>query len=104
LATNPSDADHAVLVFDGYMPSETGKIDALIVIIRDYAHGEAEITMAVPYRPASYAKGFVVHRAKFLGFTGHEPDWQKVSAALERGIAKHQKGAEVWNRHLDDSK
>ena len=104
LAKNPEHAARAVLVFDGFIPLKTGKTDALIITVRDYTKGEAEITMAVPYRPASDAKGFAVHRPKFLGFKGAEPDWQKVGEALWVGIAKHEKGAEVWNKHLDESK
>ena len=40
----------------------------------------------------------------FLGFKGSEPDWQKIGEALWVGIGKHEKGAEVWNKHLDESK
>lgn len=104
LAKNPDGVARAVVVFDGYITLKTGKTDALIVLIRDYTQGEAEITMAVPYRPANDPKGFVVHRPKFLGFKDTEPDWQKVSSALWAGIARHEKGAEVWNKHLDESK
>jgi len=104
LAKNPDHAARAVLVFDGFITLKSGKTDALILTIREYTLGEAEITMAVPYRPASDAKGFAVHRPKFLGFKGAQPDWQKVGEALWTGIAKHEKGAEVWNKHLDESK
>lgn len=104
LAKNPEQAAFAVLIFDGFITLQSGKTDALIVTIRDYTQGEAEVTMAVPYRPASAAKGFAVHRPKFLGFKGAEPDWQRVGEALWIGIAKHEKGAEVWNKHLDESK
>lgn len=104
LAENPDHAARAVLVFDGFITLKTGKTDALIVTVRDYTRGEAEITMAIPYRPASDAKGFAVYRPKFLGFKGAEPDWQNVGEALWVGITKHENGAEVWNRHLDESK
>jgi hypothetical protein len=86
------------------MTLKSGKTDALIVTIRDFTQGEAEITMVVPYRPAHDAGGFAVHRVKFVGFKGPEPDWDKLAEALWVGIAKHEKGAEVWNEHLDESK
>jgi hypothetical protein len=75
----------------------------LIVTVRDFAQGGAEIRMAVPYRHAKDARGFAVHRPKFIGCVGVQPDYQKLGEALWRGIAKHSKGAEVWNNHLDES-
>ncbi len=103
LTKNTKKAKYAVLVFDGFITLKTGKIDALIVTIRDYSGGEAQITMAVPYRPAKDPKGFAVFRPKFLEFKGSEPDWKKVGSALWTGIDKHEKGAEVWNKHLDQT-
>src|SRR5207244_362625 len=82
LAQNPDRAARAVLVFDGFITLAAGRTDALIVTIRDYTQGDAEITMALPYRPAGDPNGFAVHRPKFLGFKGAEPDWQKVGEAL----------------------
>jgi hypothetical protein len=104
MAANPDHAVRAVLVFDGYLTLETDKLDALIVTIRDYTLGDAEITMAVPYRPAGDAEGFAVYRPKFLGFGGSEPDWQTVGDALWRGIEGHPQGFETWNKHVDESK
>jgi hypothetical protein len=104
LAKNPDGASRAVLIFDGFITLPSGKTDALIVTIRDYTQGEGEITVAVPYRPARDPKGFAVYRPKFLGFKGPEPDWQKVGEALWKGIDKHEKGAEVWNKRHDESK
>ena len=104
LEKNPDHAVRAVHVFDGFITLKSGKTDALILTVRDYTNGEAEITIAVPYRSAKDAKGFAVHRPKFLGFKGAEPDWQKVGEALWLGIARHEFGAAVWNKHLDESK
>lgn len=104
LAKPPEPAVRAVLVYDGYITLKTDKMDALLVTLRDYTHGEAEITIAVPYRPASHAKGFAVHRPKFFGFKGAAPEWQAIGTALWAGIAQHDKGAAVWNKHLDESK
>lgn len=104
LTKNPAGAARAVLVFDGYITLPSGKIDALIVTVRDYTRNDAEINMAVPYRPARNPGGFAVHRPKFLGFKGAEPDVEKIGVALWAGIAKHEAGSAVWNRHLDESK
>ena len=51
LTKNPDHAVRAVLVFDGFVTLESDKMDAIIITIRDYSQGDAEITMAVPYRP-----------------------------------------------------
>jgi hypothetical protein len=104
MAKNPERASRAVLVYDGFFTLNSEKTDALIITVRNFSQVEAEVTLAVPYRPASDPNGFAVHRPKFLGFQGDQPDWQKLGEALWRGIAKHEKGAEVWNKHLDESK
>ena len=103
LATNPEHAKRAVLVYDGFLTLEDDRFDALIVIIRDYTLGEAEMTIAVPYRPSTEEEDFTVHRPKFIDFKGVDPDWEKIGQALWLGIEKHEEGAEVWNEHLDES-
>jgi hypothetical protein len=104
LANNPDHAARAVLIYDGFLTRPGSRTDALIVTARDFMQGDAEVSIAIPYRSATDAKGFAVHRPKFLGFKGPEPDSQKLAEALWRGIASHSKGAEVWNKHLDESK
>jgi hypothetical protein len=104
MTENPEGAAIAVLIYDGFIPLKSGKTDALIVTARDFAQGVAEVTVAVPYRPAGDKKGFAVHRPKFLGFQGAEPDWQKLGDALWRGISAHEHGNAVWTEHLDESK
>lgn len=104
MAANPDRAVRAVLIYDGFITLESKRMDGLIITIRDFTQGNAEITMAVPYRPAGAAGGFAVHRPKFLGFEGPEPDWQKVGEAFWSGIGQHEHGARIWNDHIDESK
>ena len=103
LAGNPDCATQGVLVYDGFVTLSAGKVDALIVDIRDYGLPSRSILMAVPYRHASSPQGFAVHRPKFLSFAGPEPDYQAVSSAFFEGVDSHDKGAPVWSQHLDDS-
>lgn len=103
MATNPDGAVRAVLIYDAFITLERGRTDALVVTARDFAHGNMEMTLAVPYRAASDSKGFAVHRPKLLDFKGTAPDANRLTQALWRGIAKHEKGAAVWNAHLDES-
>jgi hypothetical protein len=100
LADNPSRAARAVLLYDGYLTLEAGRFDAIFVEARDYGGGHG-FTMAVPYRPA--AEGFAVHRPKFIDSEGAEPDWGRMGEEFFAGVDAHEKGAEVWNGHLDQS-
>jgi len=104
LAKNPEGAARAVLIFDGFITLKGDRIDALIVTVRDYTLGDAELTIAVAYRSAKDPNGFAVYRPKFIGFKGDQPDWQEVGQSMWAGIAKHEKGAKVWNDHIDESK
>lgn len=104
IAKNPEHASRAVLVFDGFVTLTSGKTDAIAITARDFTQGDAELTIAVPYRPATNSKGFAVHRPKFLGYKGAEPNFEQLAEALWRGVAKHEKGAEIWNAHLDESR
>jgi hypothetical protein len=103
LASNPESAIRAVLIYDGFITLPTGKVDALLVDIRDYGSPSRSLVMAVPYRPAGSPQGFAVHRPKFLSFAGPEPDFQAVASAFFQGVDSHDKAAPVWSRHLDES-
>ena len=105
IAENPDGVARGVLIYDGFITLNGGaKTDALLVVARDFTQGAAEVTIAVPYRPAGDKRGFAVHRPKFLGFKGAEPDWRSLGEALWHGISKHEQGDAVWNAHLDQSK
>jgi hypothetical protein len=103
LSRNEEGAARAVLIYDGFITLPTGKVDALLVDIRDHGSPSRSLVMAVPYRPASCPQGFAVHRPKFLSFAGPEPDYQTVGAAFFHGVDSHDKAAPVWSRHLDES-
>lgn len=103
LNRNSAGATRAALVYDGFITLPTGKVDALLVDIREYGPPSSSLLMAVPYRPASSPQGFAVHRPKFLSSSGTEPDYQKVGSAFFEGVDSHDKAAPVWSRHLDES-
>jgi len=105
MMANPKAALRAVLVFDGYVPLPGGKTDALILEAREYGPSDMRMTIAVPYRHASSPSGFAVHRPKFLAVSGpgHADD-VALGEALLCGAASHEKGAAVWNAHLDESR
>jgi hypothetical protein len=103
LARNVDGAKRAALIYDGFITLETGKVDALLVDIRDYGSPSRSLLMAVPYRPVNSPQGFAVHRPKFLSFAGLEPDYQIVGSAFFEGVDSHDKAAPIWSRHLDES-
>ncbi len=104
LADNPEGATHAVLVFDAFITLEGGKTDALVIEARQYQPQRAGFTMAVPYRNPDSPQGFAVFRPKFVGFEGPEPAFKELGEAFFRGVDTHEKGAAVWNAHLDQSR
>ena len=103
LSQNPEGATRAVLVVDGYVSLESGKADALSVEAVRYVPSAASFSMAVPYRNPEAARGFAVFRPKFLRVEGVEPDFNRLGEAFFVGVDGHEKGAEVWTRHIDQS-
>jgi hypothetical protein len=103
LAQNPEAAPRAVLIYDGFATLPTGKTDALVVEARLFGAQPQSFTMAIPYRHAENPAGFAVHRPKLLSFEGPEPDPAALGEAFFRGVGQHEKAAEVWNAHLDES-
>lgn len=104
LESNEMDANDAVLLYDGLITLEEGKVDAIIIQIRAYFSPHSKATLAVPYTPQS-SGGFRVHKPKLLEWENCE-DFD-LSAALEtffEGVADHEKGAQIWNDNLDESK
>jgi hypothetical protein len=104
LEANAIGALRAVLVVDGYVHLEVGRIDALIVEAVEYGPQRRSVTMAVPYRPQASPGGFAVHRPKFLQLSG--VDRQEAPAlgeAFFAGVDSHERAAPVWNSHLDES-
>ncbi|MGH8079608.1 MAG: hypothetical protein ACREP7_03460 [Lysobacter sp.] len=103
LSLNPDEARHAVMVHDGYITLPSGRTDALIVSVRDYANDLAA-TMAVPYRSAAHPQGFAVHRPKFLDWRGaSDPDYDALGQGFFAGVEEHEMGDRVWRARLDDS-
>lgn len=105
LAANAEGRRRAVLVVDGYVHLEVGRVDALILEAVDYASPQRwEVTVAVPYRPASSPDGFAVYRPKFLKISGENPpDRHEFGPAFFAGVDGHSEAREVWNAHIDNS-
>jgi hypothetical protein len=104
LDDNPMDANDAVLLFDGRITVEGGKLDAIIIEMRSYASPGARASIAVPYTPVSSGE-FRVHRPKLVEWHECEDfDPDSTFAAFFQGVDAHENGAKVWNSSLDESK
>jgi len=104
LESNPHKAVSAVLIYDGRIDLETGKIDALIVEFKSYIDNGGLATLALPYTPVSQGVEFAVHRPKLLTIPDHlQDDLQLILTEFFNGVAQHEKGSEVWNQCLDES-
>lgn len=102
---NSEDALLATLVYDAYVTLPDGKTDGLVIESRVYCEPPIALTMVVPYRNREDPLGFAVYRPKFRNVTGPErPDYDALGEAFFAGVDSHEKGAEVWNRCLDQSR
>lgn len=105
LADNPHNAIAAVLIFDGYVTLETSKTDALIVEFRAYPNRTATVVVVLPYRAASNAEGFAVHRPKIRELHSvSESQVPEIMGAFFSGVESHERGSKVWNAHSDESR
>jgi hypothetical protein len=103
LKSNEPDANDGVLVYDGRIPINEQKFDAIIIEIRSYFSPGSKALMAVPYRPAGTGN-FRVFKPKLLQW--EECDDFDINVAVQsffEGVDAHEKGAAVWNAALDQS-
>jgi len=103
LESNELDATDAALIYDGRIPINDQKFDAIIIEVRAYFSLASKAVMAVPYQPSSQGK-FRVFRPKFLQWEGCEDfDINQVVNSFFAGVDAHENGAAVWNKSLDQS-
>ncbi|KQZ44217.1 hypothetical protein [Duganella sp. Root1480D1] len=103
LESNEADANDGVLVYDGRIPVQGQKYDAIIIEIRSYFSPASKAVMAVPYKPAA-SGDFRVFKPKLLQWEECDDfDVNMVVQSFFEGVDAHEKGAEVWNRALDQS-
>jgi hypothetical protein len=104
LASNPMDANDAVLLYDGWITLGNEKLDAVIIEMRTYRAPEAEAVMAVPYRPKGSGR-FLVHKPKLRGWKNCDDfDMDAALQSFWDGVQRHEKGAKIWDDCLDESK
>ncbi len=103
LESNKHDANDAVLLYDGRIPINGEKFDAIIAEIRCYFSPSSKAVMAMPYKPAA-SGDFRVYKPKLLQWEGC--DDFNLDAAVQsffKGVDAHEKGSAVWNKALDQS-
>ena len=93
-----------MLAYDGHITLPSGKTDAIFLEIRNYGKDNQTLFMAIPYRHASFADGFAVHRPKFLGFDWtEEADCEGLAKDFFKGVDSHGEASKVWEAHREDS-
>ena len=103
LASNPMDANDAVLLYDGRIALGESKIDAILVEMRAYFSPQSEAVLAVPYRPKSSGI-FRVHKPKVLVWKNCEDfDVNRALQEFGDGVTSHEKGSKIWTDSLDES-
>lgn len=104
LASNNMDASDAALIYDGRITLGEEKLDALIIEMRAYFSPTSVAAIAIPYTPKDNGR-FRVHKPKVLAWDNCEDfDLDHAFEAFFAGVARHEKGSEIWNQSLDESK
>ncbi|MBM5571793.1 MULTISPECIES: hypothetical protein [Deefgea] len=103
LESNNSDANDAVLLYDGRITINGDKIDAIIVEIRCYFSPSSKAIMAIPYKTAAVGD-FRVFKPKLLQWDNCD-DFSLDSAfeSFFYGVDSHEKGSAVWDKAIDQS-
>ena len=103
LEVNVLEASGAVLLYEGRIPLDREKIDAVIIEMYAYENEEKKAAIALPYRPKS-GGGFRIHKPKIVVWENCTSDEiEPVMDAFFDGASAHPEGAAIWNDALDDS-
>ena len=106
LHSNPENANHAVIVFNGSVVIDNNDVDAVICKAVQYQPEQISYKIAVPYRRTENPPGFTVFRIKILDYEGSdpEPNFDAEVQAFFEGVEKNEDGADVWFEHMDQTK
>ena len=100
--SNPEGSARAVLIYDGYYSNAARRTDALFAKVIQYDQERWHMDLILPYRHATSSAGFAVHRPKLRDDGENDrKDW--LMDAFFHGGDLHERGAEVWDAHLDES-
>jgi hypothetical protein len=104
LATNPSNAIHAVMVVDGFADFDGVRCDALIAHVIQYGPPRRSMHIVVPYRPKDSLQGFAVHSPRFGAAEGIQfEQLDALGDAFFSGVVSHTAASPIWTSHLDES-
>jgi hypothetical protein len=103
LDTNPQDVARAVLVHAGELIWLGERHEALFSRIVDFRRPLRSLEVVIPYRPATDAQPFAIHRPKLFEPRGLPEDLSAIPRALFRGVDAHEPGGKTWSRYLDQS-
>jgi len=106
LHSNPENASHAVIVFNGSVVLDNKDVDAVICKAVQFEPEALSFKVAVPYQRTENPEEFKVFRIKILDYEGaeSEPNFDPVVQAFFEGVEKNEDGADVWFNHMDQTK
>ncbi|HQR06813.1 MAG TPA: hypothetical protein PLN21_08330 [Gemmatales bacterium] len=106
LHSNPENANHAVIVFNGSVVLDDKDVDAVICKAVQYQPEPVSFKVAVPYSRTENPPEFKVYRIKLLDYEGSEsePQFDPLVHAFFEGVEKNEDGADVWFNNMDQSK
>ena len=103
LAALAPDTQGAVFIKDGMVNLETGKTDVLIIEIKFADASEKRLQLLIPYRNASHADGFAVHRLKLMQPVGIPLETiDPLVDAFVEGLESHDEGGKIWKEQYID--
>lgn len=104
LVENTEKSNIAVLSYDGYIPLDDGKYDAIFVEFLNYANLNKYI-IAIPYQHASEKSSFTVFKPKLIDFPEKSDNsLELVMESFWAGVQGHPEGSKIWNDNIDQSK
>jgi hypothetical protein len=104
LRSNDVNASNAVFLCDGRIIAGREKMDAIILEMRAYNSPFSEAVLALPYTPKSTGT-FRVHKPKLLMWKNCDDfELENAFQSFFEGAYEHEKGSNIWNECLDESK
>jgi hypothetical protein len=104
LASNPTGAERAVMVVDGFAELDGVGHDALIAHVIEFGPLLRSLHIVVPYRPKKSDAGFAIHSPRFGGAENIElSDLAAIGDAFYAGVGAHSAASPIWTANLDES-
>lgn len=103
LASNSEGATRAALIYDGFITLPTGKVDALLVDIRDHGSPSPHCSWPCHIARRVARRDLQSIARSSCRSLGQSQIIRPLVLRSFEGVDSHDKAAPVWSRHLDES-